>query len=93
MTFSRLAMSGGLAVLGLFAGAAAGLLPTACGGAESEPADELRYDLGHIALQTAPAPEGPWSEAAVAIGWAFSSPFSSEGAGLLLGDVPSWPTA
>lgn len=40
----------------------------------------LRYDLGHIALQTAPAPEGPWSAPVPAVGWKSSSPLSSEGA-------------
>lgn len=49
---------------------------------------KLRYDYGHIAMQTAPAPEGPWSEGTVAVGWTSTSPFSSEAAALLVGDVP-----
>lgn len=52
------------------------------------PGGKLLYDHGHIAMQTAPAPEGPWSEGAAAIGWSSPTPFSSDGAALLVGDVP-----
>lgn len=49
---------------------------------------KLRYDYGHIAMQTAPAPEGPWSEGTAAVGWESTSTFSSEGASLLTNDIP-----
>ncbi|MBC8133902.1 MAG: hypothetical protein H7X95_13035 [Deltaproteobacteria bacterium] len=52
------------------------------------PGDVLRYELGHIALATAPAPEGPWSASRNLIGWRSSSPLSSVGAVLIAQDVP-----
>jgi hypothetical protein len=52
------------------------------------PGLKLRYDYGNIVLQTAAAPEGPWSADAVALGWTSTSPFSSAGAAQLFGDMP-----
>jgi len=43
----------------------------------------LRYDYGHIALATAPAPEGPWSAPQNLIGWPSTSSISSAGAATL----------
>lgn len=48
---------------------------------------DLRYDVGHVALQTAPAPEGPWSAPAANVGWRGPNPFSSDGAKLVAQDV------
>lgn len=48
----------------------------------------LRYDLGHLALQTAPAPAGPWSASSAVIGWPSTSPFSQLGVPNLTSDVP-----
>lgn len=55
------------------------------------PPTTLRYDYGHIALATAPEPQGPWSAPTPIIGWPSASTFSSAGAattttGLGLGD-------
>lgn len=44
------------------------------------PGDELAYDLGYIALHTAPDPLGPWSDEGPALGWDGESKFSSDGA-------------
>lgn len=49
----------------------------------------LFYDVGHVALQTAPAAEGPWSAPAANVGWRGTNPFSSEGAKLVAQDVPA----
>jgi len=49
---------------------------------------DLHYDVGNIALQTAPAPGGPWSTPTANIGWRGASPFSSDGAVLLAEDAP-----
>ena len=49
----------------------------------------LRYELGHIALFTAPAPEGPWSGATKLLGWPSSSKLSSEGATTLTTSIPA----
>ncbi len=48
---------------------------------------ELHREWGYIGMQTAPKPEGPWSDETKAIGWPSSSPLSSVGAAQLLGDV------
>lgn len=48
-----------------------------------------RYDIGHIALQTAPAPEGPWSDSAAIIGWAGTSPFSQTNIPTIATDEPA----
>lgn len=53
------------------------------------PGGALRYDLGHIALQTAPAPEGPWGAPKAVIGWPSASPFSSNGTVFLTTDAPA----
>lgn len=47
-----------------------------------------RYDIGHIALQTAPAPEGPWTEPTAIIGWAGTSPFSQTNIETIATDEP-----
>lgn len=44
------------------------------------PPTTLRYDLGHIALATAPEPQGPWTAPTPIIGWPSTSTFSSAGA-------------
>lgn len=48
----------------------------------------VRYDLGHVSLQTAAVPEGPWSEPVANVGWRSESPLSSDGAALVAQDVP-----
>ena len=48
----------------------------------------LRYDIGHLALQTAPAPEGPWTASTAAIGWAGTSPFSQANVPTVATDEP-----
>jgi hypothetical protein len=41
----------------------------------------LRYDWGHIGMETAPAPGGPWSAEVAVVGWTSSAPaLSSQGA-------------
>lgn len=50
--------------------------------------DELHYDIGNVSLQTAPAPEGPWTAPVANVGWRGTNPFSSDGAKLLAQDVP-----
>ena len=44
------------------------------------PPTTLRYDYGHIALATAPEPQGPWTTPTPLIGWPSTSTFSSAGA-------------
>jgi hypothetical protein len=51
--------------------------------------EELLYVVGHIALQTAPAPEGPWSQPAPNVGWRGPNVFSSEGARFVAQDEPA----
>ncbi|MFO0617434.1 MAG: hypothetical protein U0414_32865 [Polyangiaceae bacterium] len=41
------------------------------------PGVALHYDIGTIALQTAPNPEGPWSPPKKLLGWSSASPYSS----------------
>jgi hypothetical protein len=48
----------------------------------------LRYDIGHLALQTAPAPEGPWTASTAAVGWAGTSPFSQANVPTVATDEP-----
>ncbi|MBX7097636.1 MAG: hypothetical protein K1X89_07990 [Myxococcaceae bacterium] len=43
----------------------------------------LLYQYGNLALATAPAPQGPWSEATTLIGWPSPTAFSSADAGTL----------
>ncbi len=43
------------------------------------PTNQLHYQLGTIALQTAGSPVGPWSPPAKLIGWQSPSPYSSIG--------------
>lgn len=43
------------------------------------PTNQLHYQLGTIALQTAPSPAGPWTAPAKLIGWQSASPYSSTG--------------
>jgi hypothetical protein len=51
--------------------------------------EELLYIVGHIALQTAPAPEGPWSAPSANVGWRGPNAFSSEGARFVAQDEPA----
>ncbi len=50
---------------------------------------DLRYDIGHISLQVAAAPEGPWSLPVANVGWSGASTISSEGARFLAQDAPA----
>jgi hypothetical protein len=52
------------------------------------PGVALHYRIGTIALQTAPAPEGPWSRPEKLIGWSSPSPYSSAGVVLDVSEVP-----
>ena len=52
------------------------------------PGVALHYRIGTISLQTAPAPEGPWSAPEKLIGWSSPSAYSSEGVVLDVSDVP-----
>ena len=54
-----------------------------------EPDDTLHYRLGTITLQTAPAPEGPWTAPAKLLGWNSPSPYTSTGAALNVNTVPA----
>jgi hypothetical protein len=49
---------------------------------------ELAYDLGHIALFTAPDPKGPWKSEGKAVGWNSESDFSSKDAATLISTFP-----
>lgn len=49
----------------------------------------LFYRYGHIAMSTAPAPEGPWSASTNVLGWTSETTFSSQGASLNVSDVPA----
>ena len=48
----------------------------------------IRYQYGHIALYTAPAPSGPWSAPQPVLGWPSNAPFSSQGANQLTTMIP-----
>ena len=51
------------------------------------PSGELHYELGYIALHTAPAVSGPWASTPL-LGWASSSPLSTAGVAQVLTDLP-----
>jgi len=51
------------------------------------PSGELRYDLGYIALSTAPGVGGPWVTEPL-LGWASSSPLSTAGVAQVLTALP-----
>ena len=48
----------------------------------------IKYQYGHIAMYTAPAPAGPWSAPQPVIGWPSAAPFSSQGASELTTAIP-----
>lgn len=52
------------------------------------PDNTLHYRYGTIALQTAPAPEGPWTAPAPLIGWDSKASISSAGVALDITAVP-----
>lgn len=48
----------------------------------------IKYQYGHIAMYTAPAPAGPWSAPQPVLGWPSAAPFSSQGASELTTAIP-----
>jgi hypothetical protein len=54
----------------------------------AEDDDTLHYRFGTITLQTAPAPEGPWTEPVKLLGWDSPSNVSSDGVAQNVSDLP-----
>ncbi len=53
------------------------------------PGVALHYELGTIALQTAPNPEGPWTAPKKLLGWSSSSSYSSTGVTTNVSTLPA----
>lgn len=54
----------------------------------SEANDRLHYALGTITVQTAPAPQGPWTAPRKLFGWPSSSSYSLDGAQVNIAQLP-----